>query len=368
MMNILYDHQVFSLAHFGGIGRYFVELVSHISGFPDVQARILAPINRSPCLSVQHKRAPHIGLDLARIPGLPDRVIRPVNRFLARGYTRLVTADIVHETGYWPGSIAPKSAKIVATVHDSIPERLPHLFPNLRVEHQLRQDAIDRAHHVICVSQSTRNDLLEFFKVDPARVSVILLGSSICLPAEGPINLGKPYLLHVGARYSYKNFDGLIGGFAKAGLQHTHKLVSFSSKPWSDLELQKMKEARVPLEAMVQTSGDDALLARFYAGADALVFPSMYEGFGIPLLEAMRCGCPIATSNISSMPEVAGDAAVYFEPHDTDSIAQTLVDIVSSAALRKRLTANGLLRAKQFSWERCAEQTYTAYKHVLSHS
>jgi glycosyltransferase involved in cell wall biosynthesis len=365
-MNILYDHQVFSIAHFGGIARYFVELISHLSSFPDVHARILAPINRSPCLSAQNKRAPHLGVDLARVPGLPDRVVRPLNRFLARGYAKIIAPDIVHETGYWPGSIAPRSARIVATVHDTIPERVPHLFPNLRFEHQLRQQAIDRAHHVICVSQSTRSDLLEFFDVDPARVSVVLLGSSISPPAAGPMDLGKPYLLHVGARYTYKNFDGLIDAFGKAGLHHTHKLVNFSSKPWRDDELQKIKRAGIPLESMLQVTGDDNSLARYYAGADALVLPSMYEGFGIPLLEAMRCGCPIATSKISSMPEVAGDAAIYFEPKDTDSIAQALVEIASSPTLRKRLSANGLVRARQFSWERCAEQTYAIYKEVVS--
>jgi glycosyltransferase involved in cell wall biosynthesis len=225
-----------------------------------------------------------------------------------------------------------------------------------------------RADRVICVSESTRRDLLELYEVDPARVSVVLLAASILPSKEEPMDFGAPYFLHVGARYLYKNFNGLIAAFGEAQLHRTHKLVSFSAVPLTDAELTAMERAGVPKERVIRVGGDDNVLARYYAGAEALVFPSMYEGFGIPLLEAMRCSCPIITSNISSLPEVAGDAAIYCDPGDIKSIAEAMVKIASSPEARKNLIAKGIQRAQRFSWDCCAEETYAVYCDLLSHS
>ena len=116
---------------------------------------------------------------------------------------------------------------------------------------------------------------------------------------------------------------------------------------------------------MVSLGGSDAVLARCYAGADALVFPSLYEGFGIPLVEAMELGCPIVTSNVSSLPEVAGDAAIYVDPRDSGAIADALVKLASSPETRGRLIANGRVQAQRFSWDQCASATYAAYCNLV---
>ena len=181
-----------------------------------------------------------------------------------------------------------------------------------------------------------------------------------------PMNIGAPYFLHVGGRHPYKNFDGLLKAFGEVRLYKTHKLVSFTSTPLSANELAVMQQAGVPQSAVVLATGDDQTLARYYAGAEALVFPSMYEGFGIPLLEAMRCNCPIVTSNTSSLPEVAGDAAIYCDPYDINSISNALIQITSSPATRARLISNGRERVRNFSWERCAAETRDVYKTLAS--
>jgi glycosyltransferase involved in cell wall biosynthesis len=170
----------------------------------------------------------------------------------------------------------------------------------------------------------------------------------------------------VGARYHYKNFNGLIQAFGEAGLYRSHKLVSFTAQSLGAGEFTAMDRAGVPRGSVVRASGDDRVLARYYAGADALAFPSFYEGFGIPLLEAMRCSCPIVTSNTSSLPEVAGDAAIYCDPKDVQSISGALVRVASSEATRALLIANGRVRAEEFSWDRCAAETYAVYKGMLS--
>lgn len=364
-MRVLYDYQTFSKPGYSGIPRYFIELAARIAGFAGVEARIVSPIILSPMLADHRNRMPTFGIDLSRLP-IPARIVRAVNQPLFRSYAALARPDIVHETYYRRDRTAPNGSKIVMTFHDAIPQRVPHLFPHSEATRAGRQQVLHRADHLICVSQSTRNDLLDLFDVDPARVSVILLGSSLSPSPGGPIDIGSPYLLHVGQRHAYKNFNALIRAFGETGLHRTHKLVSFSSTPWTEGELREAQLSGVPESAMLRTSGDDQLLARYYSGAVALVFPSFYEGFGIPLLEAMRCGCPIVTSNVSSMPEVAGDAALYVTPGDGGSLMETLVRVSSSFEIRERLTASGLARAKGLSWERCAAETYEVYRNVLA--
>ena len=367
-MRVVYDHQVFSNNGKSGISRYFVELASRLCKYPDVQLKIIAPINRSPFLSEQIGQFQKVGIDLVGVPmapSLPDRLVRLINEVLFREYARSIVPDIVHETYYAAARSAPKASRIVTTVHDTIPERVPGVCPNLTRYHAERQRILSRADWLICVSESTRTDLLELYDVDPMRVSVVRLASSLPFSKEGPINIGAPYFLHVGNRYPHKNFIRIIRALGDARLHRTHKLVSFTGVRWSEEELNEMRKAGVPESAMVTVGGDDALLGRFYAGADALVLPSLYEGFGIPLVEAMGVGCPIVTSNISSMPEVAGDAAIYVDPKDSSAIAHALMQVASSAETRSRLIANGRAQALKFSWERCAAETYAVYKNLL---
>ncbi|HMG84952.1 MAG TPA: glycosyltransferase family 1 protein [Terracidiphilus sp.] len=368
-MRVIYDHQVFSNNGKSGISRYFVELASQLSKFPDVRLKIVAPISRSPLLSEQRGQCATLGVDLVGVPmatSLPDRLVRLINELLVREYARFTVPDIFHETFYATARTAPRGSRIVATVHDTIPERVPGVTSNLIRYHAERQRVLSRADWLICVSESTRSDLLELYDVDPLRVSVVRLASSLTISREGPIDIGAPYLLHVGNRFPHKNFNRIIHAFGDAKLHRTHKLVSFTNKQWSGDELNVMRSAGVPESAMVTVSGNDALLARFYAGADALAFPSLYEGFGIPLVEAMRVGCPIVTSKTSSMPEVAGNAAIYVDPKDSSAIADALMQVTSSAETRLHLIALGRAQSLKFSWEQCAAETYAVYKNLLA--
>ena len=365
-MRILYDHQIFSIRQYGGISRYFVELALRIGQFPDAEAQIVSPIIRSLFLAEKRSEVSTFGLNLSQVRRLSPRMVLPVNEILFRAFAPLGNPDIVHETYYARRTNVPRTANIVTTIHDTIPERFPAAFPTHERDRAVKQAALHRADRVICVSESTRRDLLEFYDVDPDRVSVVLLGASLAPAAEGPMEIGAPYFLHVGGRYEYKNFDGLLKAFGEARLHKTHKLVTFTSAPLTASERAVMEKAGVPQSAVVRATGDDRTLARYYAGAEALVFPSMYEGFGIPLLEAMRCGCPIVTSNTSSMPEVAGEAAIYCDPRDIKSISDALLQVASSPTTKARLVANGRKRADHFSWDRCAAETHNVYKTLVS--
>jgi len=364
-MKVAYDYQIFSIRQYGGVSRYFVELAAELSKCADTQIQILAPLIRSRCLSESMSRISTLGIDLSSIPVLPNRLVRPINAMLFRAMAAITTPDIVHETHYTRSRTAPRSAKIVTTIHDAIPERLPDHFSFSEQQKGLIRTVLKRADHIICVSQSTRRDLMDIYDVSPERVSVTLLGSSLASPVDGPADIGMPYFLHVGIRHSYKNFNRIIQAFGEAHLYRTHKLISFTGASFSTAEIAAMETAGVPLSSVMQVSGDDQKLSRYYAGADALIFPSLYEGFGIPLLEAMRCGCPIITANTSSMPEVAGDAAIYCDPYDIRTISDALIQVTSSADERAKMVARGLERAQGFTWTRCAEETHKIYRDLL---
>lgn len=361
-MRICYDYQIFSARRYGGISRYFVELAAELSTYPDVHLRVVSPLIGNLFLAQRRKDISVVGIDISQLSNLPLRLVKSANALLFLPCTMFAAPDILHETFYERRSMVPKAAKIVTTIHDTIPERFPQFFSNMEKHREEKRRALRRADHVICVSESTRQDLLELYDVEPGRVSVVPLGSSIEPASEPPADLALPYFLHVGGRYEYKNFGGLVQAFGEAGLYRTHKLVSFSVQPFGARELGAMDRAGVPRDSVISATGDDHVLARYYAGAEALVFPSMYEGFGIPLLEAMRCGCPIITSNVSSLPEVAGDAAVYCDPLDIKSISAALLRVATSPETRASLIAKGRARAKAFSWKRCAADTYKVYK------
>lgn len=363
-MRIVYDYQTFSVRQYGGISRYFVELAAHMSRLPGMQVEIIVPLLRSLFLAGRRGAIATTGIDVSGIEWMPLRAVQAANCVLFRAIAAAKHPDIVHETYYAPTRSAPRSAKIVTTIHDTIPERLPALFPGVREHTERIRKALKRADRVICVSESTRRDLLDLYDVRPEHVTVVALASSIAPSAEGPIEFGSPYFLHVGARYSYKNFDGLLRAFAVGQLYRTHKLVAFSSHQFTQAELELIDRLGIPRDRVIAVSGDDNLLARYYAGAEALVFPSLYEGFGIPLVEAMACGCPIVASNTSSLPEVGGDAALYCDPADPGAIAARMSEIAASPETRMRLIAQGRERSSLFSWEKCAAETHAVYQQL----
>jgi glycosyltransferase involved in cell wall biosynthesis len=176
----------------------------------------------------------------------------------------------------------------------------------------------------------------------------------------------EPFFLYVGHRYAHKNFPRLRAAFAESLLFKTHKLVCFGGDQFTEDEQKRAKELGIPPDRIVQISGgNDDLLSRYYASAEAFVYPSEYEGFGIPLLEAMECGCPVICSNNSSIPEVAGDAAIYFDAEDIHSISNAMLRVAQSPSERSQLIMKGKVRCKQFSWDICARQTYSVYERLL---
>lgn len=298
------------------------------------------------------------------------RLFRAANELVAPALMRNLSPDIVHETYYSKNRCAPEKSRVVLTVFDMIHERYPTSFPLWDNTSKEKAIAVKRADHIICISEQTRSDLIDILNVSPLVTSVVPLGFSL---TRGDVDTttdsavsNRPFLLYVGGRSGYKNFDRFIRAFASNQLlRNAFDIIAFGGGSFSRDELQLFSELFLPNGSVRQVAGGDARLAELYRGAAVFVYPSLYEGFGIPPLEAMSFDCPVVCSNTSSIPEVVGDAACFFDPTDVSSIESALVNVTGSNALRLSLIARGRDRIKMFSWEKCALETVDIYKKVL---
>lgn len=360
MLRILFDYQIFSLQQFGGISRYFSEIYWRINQFGGCNASVFCP------LSVNHYLASGKNRIRFKIPQIAKtgKLIRFVNDNMTRIYTALNEFDIIHKTYYLDNRKLGK--KTVVTVYDMINELYPDFFPdNATLSHQ-KIEAVKKADAVICISHNTKKDLLDRMDIDPAKVFVTHLGfSDLCVDQESRIQIPEPFILYVGKRGEHKNFNQLIRGFAASSkLKDDFHIVCFGDKPFDKGEMELFCSTGLKIEKIHHISGDDHQLAHAYHQATAFVYPSLYEGFGIPVLEAMSCKCPVICSNSGSLPEVTGQAAELFNPNDVDAICQSLENVLYSNQRLNELMTMGKHQCELFSWNRCAQETLDVYRSI----
>lgn len=362
-MKVLFDYQIFASQRYGGISRYFSEVAKHLAHVGDVDTHVLCPlyvneyIRSVDGVSVwgEHVyRPPHSTI-----------LMRSVNAALSLFFAEARAAvDVYHETYFSRLRAAPRGSVSVVTVHDMIHEKFAAHFSTLDRTSNAKRVAVARADHVICVSENTKRDLLTLFNVDPRRVSVVYHGSSLRARTPFAPTQRLPQLLYVGSRGPYKNFAKFIEALGLSRLPREGvSLVCFGGGPLSRTE--EAMIAKLGLRQYVrQVPGSDDILLRLFSESAALVYPSLYEGFGIPVLEAMSCGCPVACSNTSSLPEIVGDAAALFDPTDAESMCKAIESILFSPARSAELVARGLHRSTEFSWERSAAATLDVYRSI----
>jgi glycosyltransferase involved in cell wall biosynthesis len=364
-MRVDFDYQIFALQRQGGISRYFCELASALQDRPGCQARIVAPLHDN-----QHLDRVPPGLRLGRSfrrLGRHRRLVGAINRAVTRLVALARPPDVVHETYYARTRLAPAGARVVVTIHDMIHERFPEQFDARDRVAGHKAAAVARADHVICVSENTRRDLVELLGVPEGRTSVVHHGHAL-RDQGAPVATGLdgPYLLHVGHRAGYKNFSALLEAYGSSRrLSSTFRLVCFGGGPLRPEEQDQARRLGLEARQLVQLDGDDRLLSALYRGAAAFVYPSRYEGFGIPPLEAMARACPVVCGRHSSLPEVVGDGAALCDTSSVESLRSTLELVCEDGGFRERLVALGLARAASFSWERAARETAAVYQRLL---
>jgi glycosyltransferase involved in cell wall biosynthesis len=367
VLKIAYDYQIFSFAKYGGVSRYIYEISNHIGKLTEFEVSIFAGfyVNHylKSCNSsiVRGWYVPQISYS--------SRIIGLVNAEINKRWLNHNIPDIVHETYYSERRIAPKKSKIVLTVHDMIHEKFSHFMSRRerRISH-LKAEAIKRADHIICISNSTKQDLLEILDVEPNKVSTIYHGYSLLNAASfDKPKIVFPYILFVGnIRSEYKNFKRLLQAYANnKNIRNNFSLVCFGSKEFSTQEANSVKKLGIDEKNIIFISGDDSILANIYTYASAFVYPSLYEGFGFPVLEAMSLDCPVICSNTSSLPEIVGEAGEYFNPYEIESISEALEKVLFSQGKSQKLKELGKERVKLFSWDTCANETSLVYKKLI---
>jgi len=229
---------------------------------------------------------------------------------------------------------------------------------------------IKRASHIIATSQNTRNDLIKYLKIPGNKISVIYNGidHSVFKPYHIKL-LDKLYILYVGSERPRKNLGRLFAAFAKLKKEFPElKLVKIGacgrSEKYRRDTIKKLDSLGITRDVIFVDHIPEIDLAHYYSSAALLAYPSLYEGFGLPPLEAMACGCPVVTSNTSSLPEVVGEAGIMVNPYDIDSLAQAMRQVLTDSKLRNDMVRKGLEQAKRFSWERASTETMEVYEKV----
>lgn len=360
-VSVYVDDQISTLQTYGGISRYFAEMMRHFRRDSDHGVQLL---NGREWSLNHHMISAGFGRRLLGRMGRSNRRLRRANALIAV-YRRL-RADVIHHSYYDPDYLEMGSDRCrVVTVYDMIPERLPHLFPKGN-PHLAKRAFVEVADLVMAISESTKRDIVELYGQLSVPIVVTPLGVSDMFFAvqARPSTLPSNYVLFVGKRCGYKDFDVLARAFAAADLPDEVHLVAAGGPPLSPDERSVLSGLGIQ-GRVVHLPMDDSELAGAYQHALCFVFPSRYEGFGLPTLEAMAAGCATVLSDSSSHPEVGGEAALYFAPGDVSELAAHLESLVADPEIRRSRGELGVERARHFPWARTAQLTADAYRQAL---
>jgi glycosyltransferase involved in cell wall biosynthesis len=371
LIRVAIDHQIFGIQRFGGISRAFTRLVEELERLDDV--RVVLPFPFANSIYVERSRAFRFQRALQRVGFRPSiSAVRDFGRAVDERLERALLArarfDVFQPTNfrdYWSDLLGDRP--FVLWVPDMIPELFPESFATS--PHEDKMTLLPRAAAVVAISETTRADLLRLAGIAPERVSVATLGP----PFEAPPSGAAPpapdeYVLFVGKRPGYKNFDRFAAAMRRSMRRRPAlHLVCVGGGQLRERERSAFAEAGC-LDRVHVRKVDDDQLQWLYRKARLFVFPSWYEGFGLPVLEAFASACPAAIADTAVFREVAGDAAAFFDPNDEDAIHAAIERLLDDDALRRDLAGRGAQRLRDFSWRAMAAHCAAVYRAVASES
>jgi glycosyltransferase involved in cell wall biosynthesis len=357
--HVFFGPEIWQLQDQGGVSRYFGELIRHVSKI-DTRTQAFLPNSNNQYMNL---------IPRENVSAIKDQREKKIIE-LADSFEYINDSRRVYHATYYSSldlkKIENANFSTIITVFDLISEKFSEKKVLSWPRINSREKSIRSANHVICISQTTKNDLLEYYNISEEKISVIHLGSNLqdsssVTPARPQKN---PYILFVGKRRGYKNFDLLLKAFSQIkNLKSDFQVIAFGGGELEASELRTIKSLGIE-KNVNQISGDDAVLSALYKGAFALVYPSLYEGFGLPPIEAMKLGCPVIASNGGSIPEICREGAFYFNPSNVDELVSTLEESLSNPAMFSQNVLKGQIISEGYTWEKTAFETYQVYRQL----
>jgi glycosyltransferase involved in cell wall biosynthesis len=364
-MNILYDGQIYTVQRTGGINRYFANLIGRLP--QDVYPAMMTPA---------HKDKSHLPIqENLRVKSFlgfrPRRFSNRVQDYYFRWRNQGEHFDLIHPTYYHRLTQEPfRKIKqpLVITVYDMTHELFSDTLDPVGYTMLAKYAAVQAADAILCISENTKNDLIRYYPEAEAKATVTPLASEL----RGEWAYGEesvpiaPYFLYVGGRNkAYKNFDTLLLAFSNVASTASDLTLCVVGSAFNQEELRRIAELKLGDRIALYRHPQDAHLAKLYRCSVALVYPSLYEGFGIPPLEAMACGTAVIAAYSSSLPEVVGEAGILFDPMKPQDLAEAMLHLLDGPIERDRLIAKGRERQGMFSWDRTAAETLQVYRSLL---
>lgn len=370
-MKVLYDHQIFSSQIYGGISRYFAELMKNIENYNEIECEVSLKYSNNNYLKKLNNLPYRTFLENYSFKGkyrLLSILNGKINRKISEKKLLKGDFDIFHPTYYNPYFLNYLNNKpFILTIYDMIHE----IFQAKDKTREWKKLLAQKAVKIIAISENTKKDIVKYLNIAESKIEVIYLGNSFDISSNhNNLNttlpkLPKKYILFVGSRKVYKNFNLFIEAISTLLIEDNELfIVCAGGGNFSNKEIGKFKKLNIK-DKIFCYSANDSILAYLYQKATAFVFPSIYEGFGIPILESFACRCPLICSKTSSLPEVAGDAAIYFDPTDKLSMLNSIQKVIYNDELKKQLINKGIERVKKFTWKKTAEKTKKLYEEIL---
>lgn len=360
-MKVLYDHLCF-WENFGGVSRYFSELMNNIP-------------NNKWLLSIMYSNNLYLSELLPKVYNnfflesnfrgkawLINQINKPnsINALMRWDF------DIYHPTHYDPyGLKYVKNKKIVMTIHDMNYFKIPEYYNKNNTLAKYQEYMAMRVDKIIAVSNKTKIDIMEVWGINESKIEVIHHGkikiNNINVDEE---EIKKPYILYVGSRNKYKNFERFLLSIKQVFNKNEEYVLICTGNIFSEYEKSLINDLNLK-DRIYNKMVDEIGLLSLYKNASVFVYPSLYEGFGMPLIEAFCCGCPVVCSYASCFPEIAGNAAIYFDPYSISDIAVAIESVINNKDIREKLIVLGKLQSEKFDWNKSAKQHISLYEELI---
>ena len=365
-MDVIIDGYIFHAQKVGGISRIFNEVLPILHSLdPSLSIKILMQ---------SWKPDVHGQIDQIIVPNL-EKYFRPwtlwrefhplLNGLLINQKTKQTKNKIFHSSYY--RSLKGWQGKQVLSVYDLIHEKYPELFIDARKVLYLKSQAFKRADHIICISETTKEDLIQSYHIPKEKISVCRLAYNeqfrIVESIQINFRVDTPFILYMGGRSPYKGFSDLAKAYSQWKFRDDVRFVVVG-EAWTKQEQELLSRLGIEDCVLLFNYVSDQQLCDLYNQARAFVYPSHYEGFGIPLLEAMVCGCPLIASDIPSTREVAGTVPFYFEVGNLENLVEVLNRCIETELRSSKQVKAGLDWARQYSWQKTAQAFLEVYRNL----